>query len=456
MNKGHIFICDAQQESQEHLEGALTAGGYSTDIFASGAQLAKAMADSQNAVPDVVLLDTSIDEDCMDVLRQVKARSADVPVVIMTAFASVRNAVSSLKQGATDYLVKPVLNEELLQMIGQWTDRRRLVSENRSLRAEVQKRFSPDQVVFRSDSFSKLLQLANRVAASDASVLILGESGVGKELVASTIHYGSDRCDRRFLTINCAALTDTLLESQLFGHVKGAFTGAVNTHRGLVEEAHQGTLFLDEIGDISPNLQAKLLRVLQEKEFMPVGSTRVQYSDVRFIAATNRNLEAAVADGSFREDLYYRLNVITLDVPPLRKRKEDIEPLAEFFVKRYASVAEQQISPAVMQMLEAYPWPGNVRELENVIEMSCILSEGQTLQPEHLPVRIGQAQAPVVTPFVLPQTQLTLEEVERQYIEQVYRQTGYHKVNTSKILDISRKTLDRKLKQFAIFREEGE
>ena len=456
MNKGLVYICDALEESQEHFQSILTTGGYSVEGFASGAQLAKALTDNQNLQPDVVLVDSSIEEDTLEVLRKVKARSAELPVVIMSSYGSIKSAVNSLKQGASDYLTKPVMNEELLQLIGQCTDRRRLVSENRSLRAEVQKRFTPDQVVFKSDSFSRLLQLAKRVATSDASVLILGESGVGKELVASTIHYGSDRCDRRFLTINCAALTDTLLESQLFGHVKGAFTGAVNTHKGLVEEAHQGTLFLDEIGDISPTLQAKLLRVLQEKEFMPVGSTRVQHSDVRFIAATNRDLEAAVADGSFREDLYYRLNVITLDVPPLRARKEDIEPLSEFFVERYASVAEQKISPAVMEMLQAYPWPGNVRELENVIEMSCILSEGKTLQPEHLPVRIGQTKSAPVSSFSLPEEQMTLEDVERMYIEQVYRQTGYHKVNTSKILDISRKTLDRKLKQFAIQREEGE
>lgn len=456
MNKGLVFVCDAHTESQAHIESALAAGGYATETFSSGAQMTKAMADNQSVVPDMVLLDASINEDSLEILRQIKARSEDIPVVVSSAYASIRGAVNSLKQGACEYLVKPVQNEELLQLVGQWTDRRRLVSENRSLRAEVQKRFNPDQIVFRSDSFSRLLQLANRVAASEASVLVLGESGVGKELVASTIHYSSERRDRRFLTINCAALTDTLLESQLFGHIKGAFTGAVNTHRGLVEEAHQGTLFLDEIGDISPSLQAKLLRVLQEKEFMPVGSTRVQHSDVRFIAATNRNLEAAVADGSFREDLYYRLNVITLDVPPLRERKDDIEPLTEFFVKRYAMVAEQEISPAVMALLHAYPWPGNVRELENVVEMSCILSEGKTLQPEHLPVRIGQSTAAPVTTFALPQTQMTLEEVEHLYIEQVYRQTGYHKVNTSKILDISRKTLDRKLKQFAIQREEGE
>jgi len=451
MNKGIVYLCDSQPEVQEQISRMLKAGGYSAETFASGTQLLKALAESHGAPPDMVLIDASLEEDSLETLRQVKARTKDMPVMIISAYASVRSAVSFLKQGACDYLVKPVLSEELMQLLAHWIDRRRLVAENRSLRAEVQRRFDPNQVVFRSDGFSKVLSLAKRVATSEASVLILGESGVGKELVASTIHYSSDRNDRRFLTINCAALTDTLLESQLFGHVKGAFTGATSTHRGLVEEANHGTLFLDEIGDISPALQAKMLRLLQEKEYLPVGATRVQHADVRFVAATNRDLEEAVANGSFREDLYYRLNVITLNVPPLRERFDDIKPLAEFFVTRYTSVAGQEISSAVMDLLQAYPWPGNVRELENVMEMACILSGGETIQLEHLAVRIKQG---ISTSFTLPQAQMTLDEVEHLYIEQVYQQSNYHKVNTSQILDISRKTLDRKLKQYFIQRKE--
>jgi DNA-binding NtrC family response regulator len=432
MNKGIVYICDSQPEAQEQVSRMLVSGGYTAEVFSSGTQLLKALAESHGVPPDVVLLDASLEEDSLETLRQVKACTKDLPVMIISAFASVRGAVSFLKQGACDYLVKPILNEELMQLLSYWIDRRRLVTENRSLRAEVQRRFDPNQVVFRSDGFSKVLSLAKKVAASEASVLILGESGVGKELVASTIHYRSERSDCRFLTINCAALTDTLLESQLFGHVKGAFTGATSTHRGLVEEASHGTLFLDEIG-------------------LPVGATRVQHADVRFVAATNRDLEAAVANGSFREDLYYRLNVITLNVPPLRERFDDIKPLAEFFATRYASAAGQEISPAVMDLLQAYPWPGNVRELENVMEMACILSGGETIQPDHLAVRIKQG---VSTSFSLPQAQMTLDEVERLYIEQVYQQTNYHKVNTSQILAISRKTLDRKLKQYSIHRKE--
>jgi DNA-binding NtrC family response regulator len=325
------------------------------------------------------------------------------------------------------------------------------VEENRSLKAEIRRRFDPDQVIFRSAAFRRVFDLARKVAPADASVLILGESGTGKELIASTIHYASRRRDQRFLTVNCAALTDTLLESQLFGHVKGAFTGAIATQRGLVEEAHKGTLFLDEIGDVSAALQAKLLRVLQEKEFIPVGSTRVRHADVRFLAATNKDLEAEVAAGRFREDLFYRLNVVTLHVPPLRERKEDVAPLAEFFAGRYVTRGEPAITPEALARLRAYDWPGNVRELENVIEMAAILAEGRPIAPEHLPLKVAEG-APAE--FVLPREQMPLEEVERLYIEQVFRQTRGHKVKTSEILGISRKTLDRKLAEYGIGKEE--
>jgi len=453
MDKGLVYICDEQPEARDHLSKLLASGGYAAATFSNGSQLLRALAESPDAAPDVILIDTCLDgEDCLEVLRQVKARAADLPVVVTSGIATVRGAVEAMKQGAREYLVKPIFGDELLNQVEQLIERRRLVEENRSLKAEIRRRFDPDQVVCRSAGFGNVLKLASKVATSDASVLILGESGVGKELVASTIHYSSNRRDRRFLTINCAALTDTLLESQLFGHVKGAFTGAVTTQRGLVEEADHGTLFLDEIGDISPSLQAKLLRVLQEKEFLPVGATRVRHADVRFLAATNRNLEDEVARGAFREDLYYRLNVISLQVPPLRERRDDIVPLAEFFIKRYSSSANQQIAPAALDQLSRYAWPGNVRELENVIEMACVLAEGKLIEPEHLPVKVAEGEP---EQFTLPQGPMTLDDVERLYIAQVYQQTRYHKLKTSQILGVSRKTLDRKLQQYEIGRDEG-
>jgi transcriptional regulator with PAS, ATPase and Fis domain len=305
-------------------------------------------------------------------------------------------------------------------------------------------------VVFRSKSFQQVFELARKVAPTDTGVLIMGESGTGKEVIASTVHYSSRRHDRRFLTINCAALTDTLLESQLFGHVKGAFTGAANTHRGLIEEADHGTLFLDEIGDISPGLQAKLLRVLQEKEFIPVGSTKVRRADVRFLAATNKNLEEEVAAGRFRQDLFYRLNVITLQLPPLRERPEDIAPLAERFVERFAHREKISIGKDALELLTRYSWPGNVRELENVIEMSVILADENHISAAQLPAKLA---AEPLTPMTVPQTGMSLAAVEKLYIDQVYRQTGYHKMRTAQILQIARRTLDRKLQQYQISKD---
>jgi DNA-binding NtrC family response regulator len=356
-----------------------------------------------------------------------------------------------MKQGAHDYLIKPFFADELHALVDKVVERNRLLEENRSLKAEIRRHFDPDQVIFKSAAFRRVFDLARKVAPSEASVLIQGESGTGKELIASTIHYSSLRREERFLTINCAALTDTLLESQLFGHLKGSFTGAGATQRGLVEEAHKGTLFLDEIGDVSPSLQAKLLRVLQEKEFIPVGSTRVRHADVRFLAATNKDLETEVAKGRFREDLFYRLNVVTVHVPPLRERRDDITPLAEFFTAKYTVRGEPALTPEALAQLRGYDWPGNVRELENVIEMAVILAEGEPIAPEHLPVKVAEGE-PV--DFALPQEQMSLEDVERLYIDQVFKQTRFHKVKTAGILGISRKTLDRKLKEYGIGKEE--
>ena len=448
MEQGRIFICDDQPEARRFLQELLEARGYATESFASATLLLKSLEENRERGPDLILLDARLPgPDGLEMLRRLKALRPELPVAMMSAFATVRGAVEAMKLGACDYLLKPFFADELFELLDRIVERGRLLAENRSLKAEIRRHFDPGQVIFKSAAFGKVFDLARRVAPSDASVLILGESGTGKELIASTIHYSSRRREERFLTINCAALTDTLLESQLFGHLKGAFTGAIASQRGLVEEAHKGTLFLDEIGDISPGLQAKLLRVLQEKEFIPVGSTRVRHADVRFLAATNRNLEEAVASGAFREDLYYRLNVVTLHVPPLRERREDIAPLAEFFVARYAPREVPAIAPEAIAQLRAYDWPGNVRELENVIEMAVILAEGGEIRPEHLPVKVAEGR-PV--DFALPQEQMSMEDVERLYIEQVYRQTHFHKVRTAQILKISRKTLDRKLAQFDI------
>ena len=450
MEQGRVYICEDDAEAQRYLSAMLEAQGHLVELFANGTQLLRALEEQRDERPDLAILDIKLPgSEGLEVLRRIRVLRPELAVVVINSFATVRSAVEAMKLGAYDYLIKPFFPDDLLSLTEKVVDRSRLVQENRSLKAEIRRRFDPDQVIFKSAGFRKVFELAKKVAVSDAGVLIQGESGTGKELIASTIHYSSRRRDQRFLTVNCAALTDTLLESQLFGHMKGSFTGAIATQRGLVEEAHKGTLFLDEIGDISAALQAKLLRVLQEKEFMPVGATRVRHADVRFVAATNKDLQAEVAKGSFREDLFYRLNVVTLQVPPLRERKDDVAPLAEFFLLKFGN-GSQTISSEAMAQLRSYDWPGNVRELENVIEMAVILADGAPLAPAHLPVKVAEG-TPVE--FVLPQEQMTMEEVERLYIEQVFRQTRFHKVRTAEILQISRKTLDRKLAQFGIGRE---
>ncbi len=451
MHTGKIYICDDDQGVQSLLEKMLNAQGHKVRSFGQGQHLLQDLAEQEEDFPDLILVDIRMpDIDGLDLLRRIKAQRPAQEVVMMSAFGTVRSAVEAMKHGAHDFLLKPFTSSELYNLVDKLIEHNHLLSENRSLKAEIRRRFDPEQVIYRSPAFGKVFDLACKVAPSEASILVTGESGAGKEVIASTIHYSSNRHEKRFLTINCAALTDTLLESQLFGHIKGAFTGAVASHLGLIEEADQGTLFLDEIGDISPGLQAKLLRVLQEREFIPVGSTKVRHANVRFIAATNKKLEDEVKAGNFREDLFYRLNVVTLLVPPLRERPEDIPPLANFFIERFAGRDQLRINQEAMQMLTEYSWPGNVRELENIIEMSVILAEDGEILTQHLPAKLATES---VTPMAAPKKGMSLEDVERLYIEQIYRQTRFHKVRTAQILQIARRTLDRKLLQYNIQKE---
>lgn len=452
MLSGKIYLCDQDQNSRRFLEESLQLQGNQAISFQQGSSLLQALENQDEEAPDLVLIDMHLpDISGLDLLRRIKLQRPQQHVVTMNAHGTVRGAVEAMKQGAYDYLLKPFTPTELNNLVETLIERNRLVSENRSLKAEIRRRFDPEQVVYKSRGFGEVFKLAKKVAPAAASILIMGESGSGKEIIASTIHYSSNRSEQRFLTINCAALTDSLLESQLFGHVKGAFTGAVTTQRGLIEEAEHGTLFLDEIGDISPGLQAKLLRVLQEKEFIPVGSTKVRRANVRFIAATNKDLEEEVRNGRFREDLFYRLNVITLQVPALRERPEDIEPLAGLFIEKFAGRDKLQLTPAALSLLQGYSWPGNVRELENIFEMAVILADNNTIDAHHLPAKLTSDQ---VTPMALPQAGMALEEVEKLYIEQIYRETGYHKLRTSQILQIARRTLDRKLQQYGISKDQ--
>ena len=450
----HICICDDEEGILLYLKKRLK--GHQVEAFNRGSDLLSRLEKDDGEGVDLLLQDVRMpDMDGLQVLKRIRKIRPDLPVIIMTAFGTVDDAVLAIKNGAYDYLMKPFPKEKLLGMVDHVLEFKRLATENHRLREELSIAGSCEPTVFASPKFRAVYDLTLQVAASEANILILGESGTGKELIAGTLHRNSLRRDHPLVSLNCAALSDTLLESQLFGHLRGAFTGAVMNQKGLLEEADGSTLFLDEIGDVSPAVQAKLLRVIQERDFIPVGSTRPKKVDVRFVAATNKDLEREVREGRFREDLYYRLNVITIDLPPLRERREDIEPLALHFLRRFAGRMSKNIyaiEPEALQALQGYGWPGNVRELENVMERAVILTGGSSITPAVLPLRGIAAASPAAASAAAPlkPQMVPLEEMERHHIEAVLRGTGYHKSRTAEILKISRRTLDRRIADFGL------
>ncbi len=445
-----ILICDDEEGMRRYLGKMLQAWGYQVETFASPTLLVRSLEET-DATGDLLLLDVKMPEmDGIEVLRRVRKARPELTVVMMTGHGTIESAVEAMKIGAYDYLSKPFPQEKLFALVQHCLERERLLEENSSLKKELRERVALTEPIFRSERFGEIYDLALQVADSDSSVLILGESGTGKELIAGTIHYASPRSGQRFLAINCAALSETLLESQLFGHVKGAFTGATQAQKGLLDEAHEGTLFLDEVGDLSPALQAKLLRVLQLGEFIPVGATRPRQVDVRFVAATNKNLEEEVARGNFREDLYYRLNVIALELPPLRERPEDIEPLAQHFLQlmiRKARRPPKGITPEALQMMLSYHWPGNVRELENVIERGAILARGEFITATMLPFK-PRSDSPRSTVDSGETALLNLRDAERLQVIRALRQTEWNKSQAAQLLGVTRKTIDRKIKEY--------
>ncbi len=451
-----VYICDDEEGMLRFLRKTVADWGYAVEVHSSAPSLLAALAKDDDE-GGALLLDIKMPEmDGIQVLERARTLRPDLGVIMMTGYGTIESAVEAIKIGAFDYLTKPFPEERLRTALHRCLEREELLAENRALKKELQKRSEPTPIIFRSDAFREVFDLAQRVAKSDVSVLVLGESGTGKELIAGAIHTSSDRANQRFLAINCAALTETLLESQLFGHVKGAFTGAAQTQKGLLEEAHGGTLFLDEVGELSPVLQVKLLRVLQEGEFIPVGATRPKRVDVRFVAATNRRLDEEVANGNFREDLYYRLNVFSLHLPPLRERPEDIEPLVEHLLARAASRIGrpvQGVSQAAFRALRTYHWPGNVRELQNVIERGVILARNGQIAAEDLPLEVsrqaGRSAAPVGGDPV------SLADAERVQIERILRRTEWNKSQTSRILGITRRTLDRKIQEYDLSPADG-
>ncbi len=399
---------------------------------------------------DIVLTDIQMpDISGIEVLQQIRNKNRQVVIVLITAYGSVENAVEACRMGADDYITKPFSQEQLLFTIEKAIRLRELQSENKRLQQELSEKFQFDNMIINSDEMKNVLQTARQVARSDATVLILGESGTGKELLARAIHFNSSRKDKPFIVVNCPSIPENLMESELFGHVKGAFTGAIRDRKGKFELADEGTLFLDEIGDLREDVQAKLLRVLQEQEFERLGDNRSIKVDVRIIAATNKDIEQLVQQGKFRDDLYYRLSVVPIGLPPLRERKEDIPYLVDFFVDRYKKSEYIQIDPDVFQVLKKYDWPGNIRELENVIERALVLSAEPRIALKNLPAHLVQKTDKEEFPERDPLFEdLSLENVERRAIELALEKSGGNQSKAARLLKIPRHVLLYRMKKF--------
>ncbi len=443
MEPARILVVDDDQSSRDLLVRILTGAGHRVTALTDGREAVAAL-DAGDA-PDLVVSDIRMAEmDGLQVIDAFRDRAPDTPVILVTAFGNIDGAVEAIRRGAADYLSKPYDVDAIQIVVARALQHRDLAMENRALRRGLRDRYRLDNVVGRSEAMLQVYKTAARVASTDATVLIQGESGTGKELVARAIHMASPRASGPFVAVDCGAIAEGVLESELFGHARGAFTGAQTARRGLFEEAHHGTLFLDEIGDIGPNLQARLLRALQEGTIRRVGANEPITVDVRVVAATNRDMEAAVKQGTFRADLYYRLHVVSIRIPPLRERREDIPLLAEHFAQKHGRAEGSAISPEARELLLAHDWPGNVRELENVIARALALNPSGVVLPEDLPDGVRAARA-APAPASLPDVsdRPSLAELERRYASQVLQETGGNKTRAAEILGIDRKTLYR-------------
>ena len=443
-----VLVVEDDRVARELFEEILGCDGHQVEAVADGEQaIARAGTGYDLVITDVKLGDGPSG---MEVLAAFQARSSQTPVIVITAFGDVTGAMAAIQRGAYDYISKPYNIDELKLIVTRALERRRLLEENRALKASQgqDKHGRLEDIVGKSSQMLDVYKLVARVAATQSTVLVIGESGTGKELVARAIHSHSPRAEKPFVAVNCTALTESLLESELFGHQKGAFTGAVASKRGLFEEASGGTLFLDEIGDVGPKMQAQLLRVLQEGEIRRVGGSEAVRVDVRVVAATNRDLEQDVKGGRFREDLYFRINVVTVRLPPLRERPSDIALLVDHFLAKYAvreGRSDAGIAPVAALALARYPWPGNVRELENVIERGLALAKDGFVLPSDLPPEIVGATPTV--PIGLIDDRPTLAELDRRYIELILRETGGNKKRAAELLGIDRRTLYRTLER---------
>jgi len=456
-SKGSLLVIDDEPEIRESLDTLLSSEGYTVELAPS----AEAGLQRLGKRPfDLVLLDVMLpDRSGLEVLREIRAANPALFVVMITAYGSVEDAVEAMRLGATNYITKPWDNSRLLAEIATLVRQERLTEENLALRQTLKQRYSFSQIIGKSDAMQKVLNLVMQVAPTRATILIQGESGTGKELIAKAIHASSPRADRLFVPVNSGSLPVDLLESTLFGHVKGAFTSAIASKKGLFELADNGTLFFDEIGTVGIETQTKLLRVLQEREFMPLGSTETIKVDVRVLAATNVDLSRLVADGRFREDLYYRLNVIAIHLPPLRERKEDIPLLASHFFSKYCEENGKplrQFSADALRILLDYEWPGNVRELENAVERAVVLSSSEEVGPELLPeslIRSGKRiwnLLPSLNGNLQSSLFEILEECERRIISEMLDRTNGNQTEAAERFQVPLSTLNQKIKRLSI------
>jgi len=438
-----ILVVDDEASIREMLQKGLSQmGKFNVETAQNGAE---AIEKIEKEIYDLVLTDLKMPEmDGLELLKNIKGTRPEVMVILMTAYGSIETAVEAMKMGANDYITKPINFEDLLLHISKVQKESLLLKENRLLRMELRKKFEFNNIIGKSKKMQEIFSLIEKVAPGNSTVIIYGGSGTGKELVAKAIHYHSPRADKPFLPFNCGAIPETLVESELFGHTKGAFTGAIQAKRGLFEEANGGTLFLDEISTILPSAQVKLLRVLQEKELMRVGSTERTKIDVRMIAATNENLEENMKVGKFREDLFYRLHVFPIFLPDLKDRKEDISLLAYYFLDRYSKEAKKAIkgiSKEAMKLLLEYPWPGNVRELENTIERAVIMTDQDHLVPNDFPQDLIEGYSEMIKRGV--KDRKSLNDIKAEYIKEILKEVSGNKRIASEILKVNPRTLYR-------------
>jgi DNA-binding NtrC family response regulator len=450
MASERILIVDDEDGMRRLLSRVLTREGYETSAVGSGAEALRLVASERF---DLVVTDIKMPEmDGLQLLAELKEYEPSLPIIVITAYGTIENAVQALRSGAYDYIAKPFENDEIKLTVAKAFERERLLAENRYLHAELEGRYDFSGIVGGSLAMQQVYDMASSVAVSNANVLITGESGTGKELLARSIHYSSLRKEKPFVVLNCAALSEGVLESELFGHEKGAFSGALDTRKGRFERADQGTLFIDEVAEMSMAAQVKLLRVIQEHEFERVGGNKTISVDVRIVAATNKKLEDQVKDGNFREDLYYRLNVVNINVPPLRSRREDVEPLSRFFLDKYTSETGKKItdlSPRALSCLLAHDWPGNVRELQNAIERAVVLSKGSVLTPRDFPQGMqGDDQICLQIPEKGGSLTDILEDLERQLIIQTLQREDGSQTRAAETLGIKRTTLRYKMEKY--------